>query len=295
MAGASRDHHSLEMQLDLYVFLAVLGAAAMHASWNAIVRIGADRFTAMLLMAVGSGVISVPLIIIFPTPTVDAWGWLALSVLFHTGYKLSLLTAYKHGDLSQIYPLARGTAPVLVTGISILFLNEIAPLDDLLAILFIAGGVFFMSFKGGGAGLSRTGLLFAMATACCTAGYTLTDGVGARTGGDPSGYAGWLFFLDGIAMVIIALWMRGRNVLAPIKTHWRSGLLAGGLSLGSYWVAIWAFTLAPIALVGALRETSVLFAMLIAAVFLKEPVGPSRWAAAVLILCGVALLRLEVF
>lgn len=277
--------------MDLYVFLAVLGAAAMHASWNAIVRFGADRFTAMLLMATGSAVIAVPMILIFPTPAPAAWGWLALSVAFHTGYKISLLTAYKHGDLSQIYPLARGSAPVLVTIISILFLKEIAPADDLAAILCIALGVFLMSFKG--AGLSRKGLFFAMATACCTAGYTLTDGVGARVGGQASGYTGWLFFLDGVAMICIAFAMRGRGVLAPVKTHWRSGLLAGGLSLGSYWVAIWAFTLAPIALVGALRETSVLFAMLIAAVFLKEPVGPSRWLAALFILCGVALLRLD--
>ena len=280
--------------MDVYVFLAVLGAALMHAGWNALVRIGADRFTSVLLLSIGSSVICVPLVFVFPAPEAAAWPYLALSIAFHTGYKLFLIAAYSRGDLSQIYPLARGTAPVLVALISIPLLGEVAAPDDWAAILLIALGVVVMSMKGG-ADLGRLpgpAFAFAMFTACCTAGYTLTDGVGARLAGDPSGYAVWLFLFDGMAMTIIAVLWRGPAVVAPITRYWRSGLAAGAMSLGSYWVAIWAFTLAPIALVGALRETSVLFAMLIAVLFLGERAGKWRWVAALLILAGVALLRL---
>lgn len=279
--------------VDALTFSAVLAAALMHASWNAMVRAGGDRFVSILGMSLGSAVISAPLVLVFPLPAAAAWPWLALSVAFHTGYKLSLIKAYETGDLSQVYPLARGSAPVLVAVISVTALAEPLSVGDMAAIGMVGFGVILMSTGGTSLNrLSGAALGFALATALCTAGYTLTDGVGARAAAHASAYAVWLFLFDGIVMAGCAAGLRGRAAFAPLRVDWRTALLAGGLSLGSYWVAIWAFTRAPIAMVGALRETSVLFAMLIAALILREPVGPRRWAAGALIAVGVIGLRL---
>jgi len=150
-----------------------------------------------------------------------------------------------------------------------------------------------MAFKGGAdrRAMPPRAFLYAIATAAFTAAYTLVDGIGARLAGTASGFTLWLFVGDGFVMIAYALVARGRAAFAPLASSWRSGLVAGALSLGSYWIAIWAFTLAPIALVAALRETSVLFAAAIAAVFLKEPVGRWRWLAIGLILAGIATIR----
>jgi drug/metabolite transporter (DMT)-like permease len=210
------------------------------------------------------------------------------------GYKLFLIRAYAHGELSQVYPLARGTAPLIVSLVGAAFLGEQTTATKTFAVLAIGIGVILMAFKGGGAGLgrmSRPAFLAALGTAAFTASYTLVDGVGARLAGTASGFALWMFTLDGIGLAAIALATRGRNVFAPLAARWRSGLVAGAMSLASYWIAIWAFTRAPIALVAALRETSVLFAVLIAVVFLREKPGPWRWAAAGLITAGVVLMR----
>lgn len=162
-----------------------------------------------------------------------------------------------------------------------------------LAVVSIALGVVLMSIKGGRAfgSLPRTALLYALGTAVFTASYTLLDGIGARLSETPSGYTLWMFVSHGLGMVACAYGVRGRGAFTRIAPAWRSGVAAGAMSLGSYWIAIWAFTMAPIALVAALRETSVLFAMLIGVTFLKEEAGRWRWAASILIVFGIAMTR----
>jgi drug/metabolite transporter (DMT)-like permease len=279
--------------LDTVVFLAVLGAAVMHAGWNAIVKVGLDRFSSILLLSMVQGVMALVLLPFFAVPLAAAWPWVAASALLHIGYKLFLIRAYQHGDLSQVYPLARGTAPLIVALVGAIWLGETMTAGKTAAVAAIALGVIVMSRSGGSLDrLPRKALLYALGTACFTAAYTLVDGVGARIAETASGYVLWMFAGDALGMAGFALATRGRGVFRRLLPAWRGGLAAGGLSLGSYWIAIWAFTLAPLALVAALRETSVLFAMLIGVFLLGERANPWRWVSAGLILGGVALMRL---
>ncbi|MGO4573192.1 EamA family transporter [Microvirga sp. 2TAF3] len=274
------------------VFVAVLAAASMHAGWNALVKVGLDRYSSILLLSLSGAGICLVLLPFFPFPAPAALPWLLTSALIHACYKLTLIKAYEHGDLSQVYPLARGTAPLIVALVGALFLGEVTTLTKVLAILSIGLGVCLMSLKGGVVGrMPPKAFGFALATAACTASYTLIDGIGARLSGSASGFIILLTIADGLFTCAYALATRGPMAFMRLTPAWRSGLTAGGMSLASYWIAVWAFTKAPIALVAALRETSVLFAMLIAILFLKERAGPSRIFAACMIACGVVLMR----
>jgi drug/metabolite transporter (DMT)-like permease len=279
--------------MEISVIAAVLVGAAMHAGWNSLVKIGLDRFSVILLLSLAQGLQSLVLLWFFPAPALAAWPWLLASAFLHTGYKLFLIRAYEHGDLSQVYPLARGSAPLIVAAFSALVLGETLSLTGTFAVVAIGLGVVLMSLKGGGAlgRLPAKALLYAAGTAACTAAYTIVDGMGARVSGTASGFTFWMFVLDTFIMVTYALATRGGAAIRRLAPEWRNGLAAGGLSLGSYWIAIWAFTVAPIALVAALRETSVLFVMLIAVVLIGERAGAWRWLAAALIVGGIVLMR----
>jgi drug/metabolite transporter (DMT)-like permease len=279
--------------MDAIVFAAVLTAAVLHAGWNAVVKVGLDRFSAVLLLSMVQSGLALALLGFFPLPAAASWPWLVASALLHTGYKLFLVRAYAHGDLSQVYPLARGSAPLLVALVGAALLGEALGPPEALAVLAIALGVALMALKGGTdlGSIPPKALAYALGTAMFTASYTLVDGVGARLSGTASGFTLWMFVGDGLAMAAWASAARGPAAFARLAPAWRGGLAAGAMSLGSYWIAIWAFTRAPVALVAALRETSVLFAMLIAVFVLRERAGGWRWAAAGLIGVGVALMR----
>ena len=272
------------------VFAAVLLAALMHASWNAWVKGGEDRFASIIAMSAGQSLLAILLLPVVGLPPAHAWPWVAASAALHTGYKVTLVNAYERGDLSQIYPLARGSAPLIVGAAGAIFLAEVPPPLRLAAVAAIGGGILLMALGRGR--LSRSALLLALGTAAFTAGYTVVDGLGARVSGDASAFIVLSIALDGPLMLAYGLAARGRKATDALRSGWVQGLAAGGVSGGAYWIVVWAFTQAPLALVAALRETSVLFAMLIAAVFLKEPVPPRRWAAAGLIVAGIALMRL---
>jgi drug/metabolite transporter (DMT)-like permease len=288
-ASPSPGHYAIPPDMTLTVFLAVLCAALLHAGWNALVKLGIDRFSSILLLALVQGAIALLLLPFFAAPARAAWPWVLLGSSLHSGYKLFLIRAYGKGELSQIYPLARGTAPLIVAVAGALFLGESPTPVRAAAVLAIAGGILLMAAKGG---LGRIALAWALGTAGFTAAYTMADGVGARLAGSASGFALWMFALDGLIMLAWGLAARGRAAVLALASAWRAGAAAGAMSLGSYWIAIWAFTQAPLALVAALRETSVLFAMLIAYFLLKERVPPRRWAAGGLILAGIVLMRL---
>jgi drug/metabolite transporter (DMT)-like permease len=264
----------------------------MHAGWNALVKVGLDRFSSILLLVLSHMGLCLVLLPFFALPAPASWPWLLASAVIHTFYKLTLIRAYDHGDLSQVYPLARGTAPLIVAVVSILLLDEATTVPKVLAIICIGLGVCLMSLRGGSVGsMPPKAFVLALATAGFTASYTLVDGIGARLSGSPSGFILLMSIIDGALTCAYALATRGPVAFTKLAPAWRSGLAAGAMSLASYWIAIWAFTKAPIALVAALRETSVLFAMLIAVVFLKERAGPSRILAASLIAAGVVLMR----
>lgn len=278
--------------LDLTVFFAVLAAALLHAGWNIAVKVGLDRAASVLLLALVQAAIALPILPFMPLPEPTAWPWIAASAALHAGYKIFLVQAYRHADLSQAYPLARGGATLFVSLFSIIVLGVAFEMTEIAAILIIAGGVVLMGLKGGhGAPMTALAAFFALGTAAFTASYTLVDGVGARIAGSASSYTLWMVVGDAALMALYAALKTGRAAFPPLLPAWRTGLAAGAMSLGSYWIAVWAFTQAPIALVAALRESSILFAVLMAAFVLREPVSLARWISAGLIALGLVVMR----
>lgn len=280
--------------MEPHVFLAVLAAAAMHAGWNAVLQLRIEPLLAMTLIAAGAGVVGVPGLIAFGFPKPEAWPWLSASVLIHLGYYVVLAKAYERADMSQIYPIARGGAPLITAIASVALLGEAISRTQALGIAGLGFGVMLISLLGRrkGAPFDPAALGFAGLTAAAVTAYTLVDGTGARVAGDPHAYAAALFVIDGVPLLLLALWRRGVDGLKPMKPHLLQGLLGGAMSLGAYWIAIWAMTVAPIPLVAAIRESSVLFAALIATLALKEPLQWGRAVAAVVIVGALALMRL---
>ncbi len=277
------------------VFLAVIAAGAMHAGWNAMLKLRLDPFLSMALLSGTAGVAALPLLAAFGWPRVEALPWLGLSFALHMAYYGALAEAYRRADMSQIYPIARGGAPLLTAVAAAGMLHEpVGPLASA-GIGVLGLGVILMSLKGRrrGAAFDPVASGFALLTACVISGYTLVDGLGARAAGDPHAYSAAVFVINGIPLPLLVLWRRGAEGVKPALRLALPGFAGGVMSLASYWIAIWAMTVAPIALVAALRETSVLFAAIIAVVLLKEPLAPARIVAGVLILAGLALIRLQ--
>lgn len=276
------------------VFFAVLFAAACHAGWNAFLKIKLEPFSAMALIAIMSAVVVLPALVVLPVPPPGAWPWIVASMIFHLGYFVGLTEAYRAGDMGQVYPIARGSAPLMTAVVSTLFLGEVIGLRGWTGILVLVGGVFLLSLRGGrDVQFDRRAVIYALFTALTICGYSVSDGSGARAAGNAHSYTAWLFVLDGSMMLIAILWRRGAPVFGEFATFWKQGLIGGVLSLASYWIVIWAMTVAPIPLVAALRETSVLFGAVIAVVILKEPLSAPRAVAALMIVGGLVLIRLQ--
>ncbi len=280
--------------MDPVVFAAVLAGAAMHAGWNAVVKISLDPLLSVVLIALAAALVSAACLPFVPVPRGTVWYWIAASVVLHAGYKLFLVRAYRAGELGQVYPLARGAAPLIVGAVSVLFLGEALGPYQTLGIVVLVAGVWAMAFRGGHLVHRPDGaaVFFAIGTSCFIASYTLVDGTGARQATSSASYTLWLFLLDGLLTATICFALRGIEGYRRMAREWRSGLAGGAMSLGSYWIAIWAMTEAPIAAVAALRETSVLFAVAISAIALREPLTRWRVGAAVVIVGGVVLLRM---
>ena len=253
-----------------------------------------EPFSAMALIAIVSALVVLPVVPFVGVPPAAAWPWLIASVIFHLGYFIGLTEAYRTGDMGQVYPIARGSAPLMTAIAGTFIVGEAIGLRGWLGILVLVSGVFLLSLRGGrNLHFDRRAVTFALFTAVTICGYSIVDGVGARTAGSAHVYTVWLFLLDGLMMLTLraaAAWRAGAP--ASSRVSGREGLIGGALSLAAYWIAIWAMTVAPIALVAALRETSVLFAAAIAVVVLKEPLQRPRIIAAVMIVAGLVLIRL---
>ncbi len=281
--------------MSLTVIAAVLIAAFLHAGWNALLRFQGDRLATMAMLAAFSGLFALPWALWLGPPDPAAWPWLACSVVMHLGYNTFLAVAYDHGELGRIYPLARGTAPLLTLVGGYGLLGEVVEGGQAIGVITLAGGILLLAFEGGWRSLRRSprGAVYALATSGFIAGYTLLDGQGARIAGNAHAYVAWLFVLDGIPLLAYFTLRNARMLSATLTGNWRQGSLAGLASLGAYWIAIWAMTVAPIATVAALRESSVLFAVLIGAVFLEESLTRVRLISALTVLTGLVMLRLS--
>lgn len=249
----------------------------------------------MVLINLAGSLVAMPFVLVTGLPKAEAWPWLIASVLIHVGYYITLTSAYVRADMGQVYPIARGSAPLLTAAVGILFLGEPVSWLGVAGIMLLGLGIFVMSMKSAhdATHMDRKALLFALATAVTICLYTISDGKGARVSGDPGAYIVALFIFDGLFFTVFAWWMRGTSGLKPILGFIGPGLAGGAMSVGAYGIAIWAMTVAPIPLVAAVRETSVLFAAVIAVVILKEPLRMNRVAAAGLIVAGLLFIRLQ--
>ena len=281
------------MELTTGITLAVLGAGFLHASWNALLKssTGGDAMLDIAAVVAGSALWAVLLVPFVPLPQPTAWLFMAASSVIHFGYYITLGRAYRIGDLSFAYPLMRGTAPLIVTVIGSLFLRELPSLPMMLGIGMISAGIISIAFvqrHNHPPGAAR----WAFANAAIVAAYTVVDGTGARAAGNAMAYVTWLLFLEGLPFLIWIGVRRGRVAFEYLRGNWRRGLLSGAASFAAYAIVLWAMTRAPIAVIAALRETSVLFAALMGSLWLKEGFGWRRAAGAASVVAGIATLKL---
>ena len=279
--------------MDTYVFLVVLASAAFHASWNALLKIGLDRFLTASLIQIGAGALAVFALPFVPTPAPEAWPWIGLSALLHVGYNTCLSRAYQYGDLGQVYAIARGSAPLWVTLASLWLLDDQLTAWQLAGLGLLVIGIWLMALRKRQQPAQGPMLYYALATSVFIAGYTLSDGIGARANGAAVAYSLWLFVVNALVMTAALALVRGPQVFTQLRGHWRAGLVGGGLSMAAYTLVLWAMTQAPLALVAALRETSVVFALLIGMIWLKEHPGARRISACLVIACGVVVMKLS--
>lgn len=277
--------------MPLSVFGVVLFAALLHASWNAIVKGAPDKLLTTTLVAASAAAISALALPFLAQPARESWPFLASSAVLQVGYYLLVARAYRGGDMSQVYPLMRGTAPLIVAMVSSFWLGEILSPAALAGVALICGGVLSLAFAGRGTNVQ--GVRAALLNAVVIASYTLVDGVGVRASGAPAAYTLWLNLLSGVPLLAWVLAARWRTFLPYARAHLGLGVVGGFGTLTSYGLALWAMTHAPVAVIAALRETSILFATAIAALVLKEKLTPVRIAAACLIAAGAIVLRLK--
>lgn len=265
----------------------------MHASWNALVQSAGDRLVSLASMQMAAAVLMAPLVFFVPLPGPEIWALLALTLFLHTAYKLFLIRAYAHGGLGHVYPVARGGAPLLVAGASFVLLGETMEPASLAGMLLVVAGILSLTFKRNGSTPDeKRATIYALITALFIAGYTTVDGIGARMAASPHIFVIWLFVLDGLVFGSVALWRRGFHAGWTDRALVTRAAMGAVLQIGAYWVVLWAMTKAPLGLVSALRETSVVFAALISSAILKERLGPIALFAAIIVAAGVVLIRL---
>ncbi len=280
--------------MDVSVFLAVLAAAACHAGWNTLLKLNLEPVASTTLMTTASGLIALPLAIALGLPARAAWPYLGATVVIHVAYFLALAEAYRIGDLGLVYPIARGAAPLMTAVIAAVWLAESPSPFAWAGIVILASGILLLAVRGG-RGTKRfdaRSVGFALLTSLTITAYTLVDGLGARAAGDPIVYTVWLFLLSGATMAAYGYVRMGSRLTALAKAYWPITLAGSSLSVAAYAVVIWAMTVAPIALVAALRETSVLFGALFATLILREPWIATRVVVAAMVLTGALLLRM---
>ena len=272
-------------------FAIVLFAAFLHAFWNALIKASGDRAVSLGMVAMAHMIFGAVAVTQVPVPPREAYPFIAASTVIHWGYYYLVFHAYRLGDLSLVYPIARGIAPMLVTIGALLAIGERLPPLGWAGVLTISAGVLMLSWRSVRAGLGSPSILLALATGANIASYSVVDGIGVRTTGHTLSYVAWLFLLEGG----VAVYLVATRPLDFVGLRWRSwalGLFGGLCSAGAYGLAIYATTLAPIGLVSALRETSVIFAAAIGVIWLHERPWRPRLLAALVVAFGIIMIAL---
>ncbi len=280
--------------MSLDVILVVLLAALLHASWNFLVKRSPDSHQGMSSVVIGRAPFGLIALFFVPPILPASWPYVAAGVLLHTGYQVFLLYSYRLGDLSQVYPLARGGAPFIVAAISVFFLGVSYSGFELAALTAIGVGIGCLAFSG----RSRQSegryapALLALAAGIFIAGYSLVDGIGARMAGTAVGYYSWVTIINAVVFSALMAGIRPGLARTLFSEHLPVTLIGGGASFMAYALVVWSFTRAPIALVASLRETSIIFASLLGVFILKERLGPIKMCSIAVTLAGIVCLRL---
>lgn len=278
--------------MSLFIIAIILSAALLHAVWNAIVKTAADRTTTLGLVALGHTIPGAIMVIALPLPSADSFPYILLSTVVHFGYFYLLGRAYQHGDLSVVYPIARGIVPALVSLWAWLLLGEVLPLLVWVGIGLIVTGILLSNWTALRSGVGATAMVLSLGTGFCISVYSLVDGVGVRLSGNTLSYWAWGAFLH-LFIAGFAGWRR-RETLGqlPLKI-WAVGIAGGMVSMTAYGLILYAKNFAPLGAVSALRETSVIFATLIGFFLLKEGNWKRRLGAAILMAIGIAMIGLN--
>ncbi len=272
------------------ITLLVLLAAFLHAGWNALVKTASDRLLVISAVAFGQCMVGILIMPFVPAPDPSSWPAIAVSTAFHYFYYIFLYQAYRFGDLSLVYPLARGLAPVLVAMGAAIFGNEILSLPVIAGVAITSAGIVSIAFfQESSLKNNSSALFFAMGTGVIIAGYTVADGVGVRLSSSPFGYISWLFFLE-FPVILFVLYRRQGRIISLLQREWKQFTGTGISSVLAYGIVIFAVNFAPMAAVSALRESSVIMAALIGTLFLGERPWPQRVIAAVVVACGVTMI-----
>jgi len=279
--------------VSLAVMLLVLCGAALHATWNTIIKAGSDKLLDTVLVACGAAVFAALALPFVPLPARESWPYLGASAAIHLAYFSLVALAYQTGELSYAYPIMRGSAPPFTAILASLTLREPLSSGAWVGIALISIGILGLtgdSWRSGRSPLAPAA--FGLLNAAVIVAYTLVDGIGVRSAGHALSYILWLFVLIPFPLLTMVLVVRRGAVFGQFAVRWRPGILAGACTTVSYGVALWAMTLVPIALVAALRETSVIFGTVFASLFLGERFGPVRYLAALAVTAGAVAIKL---
>ena len=284
--------------MDINVFLAVIFAAFLHALWNSMVKSHTDKHVAVAAIVLGHVPASLIIIFLVPMPTIESLPYIIASAFIHQGYQWFLLTAYRYGDYTRVYPIARGTGPVVVTFVLLLFFGVKLSIYELLGIIIISIGILSISTQDRHSFLpwitrkNTKAIGFALLTGLFIGGYSIVDGYGARISFSPLSFMGWSFVVNALIFPILLNIMNQTDVVKRVFSEAKLLFWFGGtISYIVYAIVVWGFTQAPIPLVSALRETSVIIALLIGTIFLKERFSILKTLSILVIFVGVILLK----
>ncbi|MBT8344706.1 MAG: DMT family transporter [Desulfofustis sp.] len=275
------------------VIAIVLFAALLHAGWNFLVKRSDDAYQGMCAVVLGRVPYGLAVLLVYPSVAASSYLYVVIGALLHVGYQLFLQHSYRFGDLSQVYPMARGSAPLIVALVSVSLLNVSYDDFQVAALAFIVAGLISLAWRGFSPGAENRyrAAILAIGAGIFIASYTLIDGLGARIAGTALGYYGSVTVLNALIYGVAINRLRPGLVSRVIKHHWLQSLASGGASFSAYALVVWAFTREPIALVASLRETSILFSVLLGAGLLKERLTVVKALAIVSTVTGVVLLR----
>ena len=278
--------------MELSIFLLVIFAAILHAIWNAMVKNFEDKVISVSAIVFGHMPMSVVVMLFVPLPTLESVPYIILSAIIHQGYQYNLISAYKLGDLTRVYPIARGTGPIVATLLSIVFLGLLISKFQILAIVLICFGIIILGLFSENSVKNNKAVFYSLATGFFIGLYSLADGHGARISLSPLSFLGWSFILNALIFPFVLKSMNYSNVFRRVMKEAKLIFWVGGtMSYIVYGIVVWCFTKAPIPIVGALRETSILFSILIGFFFLREAITFVKVVSILIIFSGILFLK----